>query len=115
MPDAWEEPDLSHPHNLVLDQWVRLGIAGLGLLMVMQFVFWRRLLRLYRRLWGQPDPVMLAVVMGALASMFNLLVHGMVDHSIYVIDLAVVFSLLIALAVSLPNVSAIDESPETVM
>ncbi len=25
MPDAWQEPSLSHPHNWMLDWWVRLG------------------------------------------------------------------------------------------
>ena len=29
-PDAWREPNLSHPHNLLLDFWLRLGPARAG-------------------------------------------------------------------------------------
>ena len=110
MPDAWEEPGLSHPHNIVLDQWVRLGLGGVGLLGAMLYVFWRRLLRLYRQLVQQQDRLLLAMSIGVLGSMFNLLIHGLVDHSIYVIDLAVVFVLLLALAVNLPHLTVIDAS-----
>jgi O-antigen ligase len=28
LPSAWNELDLSHPHNLLLDTWTRLGFAG---------------------------------------------------------------------------------------
>lgn len=27
-PEAWREPDLSHPHNLVLEAWISLGLLG---------------------------------------------------------------------------------------
>ena len=30
LPSAWEEPNLSHPHNLLLDAWTRLGLAGVA-------------------------------------------------------------------------------------
>ncbi len=29
LPTAWQEPNLNHPHNLLLDWWTRLGIPGL--------------------------------------------------------------------------------------
>jgi O-antigen ligase len=29
LPSVWQELNLSHPHNLLLDLWTRLGIAGL--------------------------------------------------------------------------------------
>jgi len=113
MPDAWEEPNLSHPHNILLDQWVRLGIAGVGLLVAMQIVFWRRTFKYYQQIIhhrSQQNRLMLVLVVGIMASMFNLLVHGMVDHSIYVTDLAVVFALLLGLAVNLPEVGAAGDS-----
>ena len=34
LPDAWQEPNLSHPHNILLDFWVRLGIFGVLLFSV---------------------------------------------------------------------------------
>ncbi|MFW5709705.1 MAG: O-antigen ligase family protein, partial [Chloroflexota bacterium] len=113
MPDAWEEPNLSHPHNILLDQWVRLGIAGVGLLVAMQIVFWRRTFKYYQQIIhhrSQQNRLMLVLAVGIMASMFNLLVHGMVDHSIYVTDLAVVFALLLGLAVNLPEVGAAGDS-----
>src|SRR5690606_35172835 len=48
LPDAWQEPNLSHPHNILLDWWVRLGILGVALLIWIQAAFWRSSLRLYR-------------------------------------------------------------------
>ena len=31
LPQAWQEPNLNHPHNWPLDWWTRLGIPGLAL------------------------------------------------------------------------------------
>lgn len=28
LPSAWQEPNLNHPHTLLLDWWTRLGIPG---------------------------------------------------------------------------------------
>ena len=28
LPEAWEEPNLSIPHNILLNYWVNLGILG---------------------------------------------------------------------------------------
>lgn len=96
LPDAWQEPNLSHPHNIVLDFWVSLGITGVGLLFVLQTVFWRTAIRLYRHL-RDTNPIYLAVTVGTIGSMVNLVGHGMIDNSVYVQDLAFVFVLLLAL------------------
>jgi O-antigen ligase len=96
LPDAWQEPNLSHPHNIILDFWVRLGIAGAGLLIVLQAVFWRTAVRIYRYLLDK-DPFYLAIAVGTIGSMINLLGHGMIDNSVYVQDLAFVFVLLLVL------------------
>lgn len=96
LPDAWQEPNLSHPHNIILDFWVRLGIAGVALLVSLQIIFWSRAVQLYRS-FREQDPLYLALIIGVIGSMINLLGHGMIDNSVYVEDLAFVFVLLLAL------------------
>mgnify|MGYP000278906670 CR=1 FL=1 len=52
LPSAWGELNLSHPHNLVLDAWTRLGLPGVivvgGLLAAFGRAAWRRLHRTRR-------------------------------------------------------------------
>ncbi len=100
LPDAWEEPDLSHPHNILLDFWTRLGIAGILLLLWIQIAFWRASFALYRH-YRAVDSLALALTIGAMGSMINLLAHGMVDNAVFVQDLAYVFVLIVGIVVSL--------------
>ncbi len=96
LPDAWQEPNLSHPHNILLDFWVRLGILGVALLFVLQTVFWRRAVQFYRYL-RERDVLYFALNIGVIGSMINLIGHGMIDNSVFVEDLGFVFVLLLAL------------------
>ena len=48
-PEAWQEPSLSHPHNVVLDFAARLGLIGLGVFIWMQVAFWITAFRALRR------------------------------------------------------------------
>lgn len=107
LPDAWQEPDLSHPHNIVLDFWVRLGIGGVVILLCLQVFFWKNMTRAYRTLRGK-NAMLFALTVGAIGSMSNLISHGLVDNSVFVQDLSFVFMLLLGLAAQLPNISAID-------
>ena len=50
LPTAWEEFDLSHPHNLVLDFWLRLGLPGLLVFAWLVVAFFREGWQGYRRL-----------------------------------------------------------------
>ncbi len=34
LPQAWQEPNLNHPHNWILDWWTRLGLPGLALALI---------------------------------------------------------------------------------
>jgi O-antigen ligase len=96
LPDAWREPNLSHPHNVALDYWVSLGIGGLVILAAQQWIFWRTAITTRRR-WRTVDPLIGALAVGALGSMANFLGHGLVDNSYFVIDLAYVFCFTLAL------------------
>ena len=84
-PAAWREPDLSHPHNLVLDWWLSLGVAGAALL---AWLLWRWL-GLARAAWrGADDPRGRALVAGAIGAFAAGLVHGLFDNSFFLPDLA---------------------------
>jgi putative inorganic carbon (HCO3(-)) transporter len=77
----------AHPHDLLLDTWLRLGPLGLaafGWLLARFFSAASARLR---------DPLAL----GALAAMTAALAHGLVDNFYFVPDLALAFWLLIAL------------------
>ena len=105
LPDAWREPNLSHPHNILLDFWLRLGLAGPLILLALLAAFWRSALRAYRVASTHGSRVLLAGTMG---SMISLIAHGLVDNSVYVHDLVYVFVLLVGLVA---NVAEEEQSP----
>jgi O-antigen ligase len=111
LPDAWQEPNLSHPHNILLDFWVRLGIFGVLLLLWIQVIFWRTMRAVYRHFRSR-DPLLFALAVGAMGSMVNLLAHGLVDNSVFVQDLCYVFVLLQMISIKLWNMRAIDVEAE---
>jgi hypothetical protein len=77
----------AHPHNLLLDIWLRLGPPGLA-------AFGWLLARCWR---GSRGAASSPLVLGALAALVAALAHGMVDNFYFVPDLAIAFWLLIAL------------------
>ena len=86
--DAWREPNLSHPHNIILDFWVQLGILGLTTLGWMQLRFWRQA----RAVWLRRDDAWnRAGALALMASMADFLAHGLIDNSFFLIDTALVF------------------------
>ncbi|HXV41654.1 MAG TPA: O-antigen ligase family protein, partial [Anaerolineae bacterium] len=90
LPEAWQEPNLSHPHNLILDFGTRLGIGGIALLLWLQIAFWRNAWRLYQK---SPGPLAL----GLIGSMLVFLAHGLVDNSYFLVDLAFAFFLIVGI------------------
>src|SRR5262249_17056149 len=113
-PAAWEERYTSHPHNLFLDFWVRLGIMGFA------WVAWTlgslvlRLLRAWRPPVAPPPkragrassdvveanaandelrPVLIAAGVACVAA----IVHGLLDNFFFLIDLAFAWWFLLAL------------------
>jgi O-antigen ligase len=100
LPEAWQESSLSHPHNVILDFAARLGLIGLGVFVWMQIAFWSTALRALRRAKAALDTGQWALLIGFMASMINFLAHGLVDASYFVVDLAFVFMLTLALVQS---------------
>ena len=90
LPEAWQEPDLNHPHNLILDFGLRLGLGGLVILFWLQTTFWRNVWRLYNRKF---DPL----ILGLMGSMIIFLSHGLVDNSYFLVDLAFAFFLIVGI------------------
>lgn len=107
LPDAWQEPSLSHPHNILLDVWTRLGLLGAIWLIGTQMIFWRAGLAAYHRLRAGP-PLPLAMVVGALGGMAGLLAHGLIDNSMFVQDLSLIFVMLVAIIAYFSEAPAID-------
>ncbi|MFN3928748.1 MAG: O-antigen ligase family protein, partial [Thermoflexus sp.] len=85
-PDAWQEPHLSHPHNVFLDFWARTGWIGLMAGLAWQILFWRRV----GRRGASRDPWR----WGAAGSMADLVGHGLVDNGFFLVDLAFAFMVI---------------------
>ena len=94
-PGVVMEPNLSHPHNLILQLWLQLGLAGVVAMAWLLAVFVRRALPRAR---GSGPPAERALAAGALASMVDFVVHGAIDNSYFLVDMAFIFWLTLAAA-----------------
>lgn len=90
-PAGWPERYTSHPHNLVLDVWLNLGVAGAitfaALAVVTIAHAWRA---------TAIDAVLRPVVLVASAALLAGFLHGMVDNGFFLPDLATMTWSLIA-------------------
>jgi O-antigen ligase len=84
----------SHPHNLVLDFWLRLGLPGLVWLLIALAYFFRQTYLLWMRLRGT---ALGALTLGLMASMIDFAVHGLLDMAYFTMDLAITFWLSVGL------------------
>jgi O-antigen ligase len=107
-PAAWQEPNLSHPHNILLDYWSRLGLLGVAAGVWLQAAFWRLALPL-RRL---SDPDERALALGLMGSMADFLAHGLVDNSYFLVDLGFSFCLTLALLIHISDLQPQDRQAE---
>jgi O-antigen ligase len=94
-PDAIWDMDLSHPHQIVLDLWLRLGVFGLLIFGLMQWAFWRT----WRTLNASSHDLQRALKAGLAGCMLAVLAHGMIDNSLFVFDLAFAYVLCLAVVV----------------
>ncbi|MDQ7037063.1 MAG: O-antigen ligase family protein [Anaerolineae bacterium] len=104
-PDAIFDPNLSHPHNILFDFWIRLGLGGVLWLIALLFNFWRKMLQSY--MTTVHDPIWQMLIIGTMASMAVVVVHGLVDNSVFVDDLVYVFMLLLVICACSVNVRTI--------
>ncbi|MCY4113795.1 MAG: O-antigen ligase family protein [Chloroflexi bacterium] len=95
-PEAWAEPNISHAHNIALDTWLTLGIPGLVVLVGVLAAYARTWRAALRRAGGSR-----ALVYGLGGAMLATLVHGIVDSSLYLPELAATFWVIVAATVIL--------------
>lgn len=88
LPQAWEEPNISHPHNWVLQFWLELGLPGLfAAIAMVTWVARAAHRRFYKPATSSDRPLAAA----ALGMVIVFLVHGAVDNSYFLVDLATVW------------------------
>jgi O-antigen ligase len=95
-PVGWPERYTSHPHNLFLDFWLSLGLAGLLLVLIALALLGWRTIALRRA-----APSGLAVA-GA-AALTAAVVHGLVDNAFFLPDLALLTWFSIVLLIDAPR------------
>jgi len=110
LPEARQDPDLSHPHNIMMDYWVRLGLLGVLVGIWFQLAFWWKAWRIYPRL-KQMDFLLFALLLGAMGSMANFLFHGLVDVSHFAINLSYFFAFTFALVQRLETLAQQPGTP----
>jgi O-antigen ligase len=94
LPEAAEEPNISHPHNWLLHFWLELGL--LGVIAAVGLLLWAG--RAAWTLVRTPEsPVDLLVGAAAIGVFADTLVHGALDNSYFLVDSAVLWWLTIAL------------------
>ena len=92
---AWQEPNLNHPHNILLDFATRLGTLGL---VTGGWLIWEAARAAWRAL-RNAGPTWLPVAAGLSGALAAMLAHGLVDHSFFLIDLAFTFFLILGVCV----------------
>ena len=99
----------SHPHNLLLDFWIRLGLLGLIALVWLLVRFYRQAIGL---LSGLGDPFLRVLTLGLIGSMTHFVVHGLFDLAYFQSDLALLFWLTLALIEVIRRMTSITPDPE---
>jgi O-antigen ligase len=98
---AWQEPNLNHPHNFILDFATRLGLLGLLAGLWLIFETGRGLAQSIQK----SNSLWLPVSVGLSGSLAAIVAHGLVDHSYFLVDLAFSFFLVMGIAVRLIDYS----------
>jgi O-antigen ligase len=93
LPAAWQEPDLNHPHNLLLDLLTRSGLPGL----LFGLAFFATGFMLQWRMLRAAQPSQSVLALGLLAATTAALTHGMIDASYALPDLMLVWVFLFAI------------------
>jgi putative inorganic carbon (HCO3(-)) transporter len=93
-PAGWPERYTSHPHDLILDVWLRLGLAGLALFIVLAVLCLRRVHDLRHADWRSHRS---RLALAGAALLTGGAAHGLVDNGFFLPDLAVLTWIAIAL------------------
>lgn len=92
------QPNLAHPHNLILDLWLSAGLLGLSGYVIVVVALARRSWRLWRRMEASEASAQVGALpwrriaaVGVLGALMATLTHGMVDSAYFLPDLALAF------------------------
>ena len=94
-PEAWSERYISHPHNILFDAWLSLGLPGLLLLLAAVTAMVLRAFTIRAGLAADR-----AAAAASVAALATGLTHGLVDNAYFLPDLAVLTWILIAVSMS---------------
>lgn len=100
-PEAWQEPNLPHAHNIFLDALTRTGLLGLFALLAILISFFKLTFDILRPRAPAPLHDLCPLAIGLLATMINTLAHGLVDTGYWFVDLGFVFMLVLGLMVAI--------------
>jgi O-antigen ligase len=98
-PGGTPEPNLSHPHNWVLHLWLQIGLLGL---IAFCWLLWRLFTNL-RSALDAPATRWLAV--GIVGAAVDTLIHGLLDNSYFLTDLAFLWWILLSLGATVVQVN----------
>src|SRR5579885_1019913 len=103
-------PHLSHPHNFILDFWISTGLLGL----VAFFWLLGAIAVLIRRAYLLCIPlrdaaVLQRLLLGLAGSMIAMVIHGLVDNSYFVPDLAMMFWLFISILLLIQRIARSEQ------
>ncbi len=105
------DPSISHPHNIFFEFWISSGLLGLAALLWLLGTVATTLLRLYRRCASLHQSNLLQrLLLGIAGSMLASLVHGLVDNSYFLPDLAADFWLLIGSLLVLSSIAQREQA-----
>jgi O-antigen ligase len=88
----------SHPHNWILDFWLRLGLPGLLWMVAALAYFFYQAWQLWK---AHKGTALGALALGLIAAMIDFVVHGLMDMAYFTMDNALSFWLMLGLMVLL--------------
>jgi O-antigen ligase len=100
-------PNLSHPHNFMLDVWISTGLLGVVALFWLLGAFGTLLVRAYR-LCAPPmqhGRVLQRLLLGTAGGITASMVHGVVDNFYFVPDLALMFWFLLSMVLVIQSIA----------
>ena len=100
LPSGWQELNLSHPHNLLLDLWTRLGLVGVvaGIFaLVSAFAAGWRLFRPPKEAPHSPASLAWPLFLGLLGGLAASVAHGLIDNFLFLPDLVAWFVAALAI------------------
>ena len=100
-------PNLSHPHNFILDIWISTGLLGVVGVFWLLGAFVAMLIRTYR-LCAPPmqyGRVLQRLLIGTAGGITVSMIHGMVDNFYFVPDLALLFWFLLSMVLIIQRIA----------